>query len=161
MWNTDDSVETYFWSWTRCCNRDDRCREWYTKDTTQFSEKRNRGFFWLVVRSNIIAPLRRMLEDTKSIQSNIAYRTGRQFPPGRGVRIGDDKNAAFYMSVEPHKRSELKTSYFEAGFHYRQSRCRSRNQKRRTLRSTENSVLIPLAIKWKLVGRSRMQKRKS
>ena len=31
------------------------------------------------------------------------------------------------MSVEPHKRSELKTSYFEAGFHYRQSRCRSRN----------------------------------
>ena len=127
MWNTDDSVETYFWSWTRCCNRDDRCREWYTKDTTQFSEKRNRGFFWLVVRSNIIAPLRRMLEDTKSIQSNIAYRTGRQFPPGRGVRIGDDKNAAFYMSVEPHKRSELKTSYFEAGFHCRQSRCMSRN----------------------------------
>ena len=92
-----------------------------------FLRKEIEVFLWLVVRSNIIAPLRRMLEDNKSIQSNIAYRTGRQFPPGRGVRIGDDKNAAFYMSVEPHKRSELKTSYFEAGFHYRQSRCRSRN----------------------------------
>ena len=126
-----------------------------------FLRKEIEVFLWLVVRSNIIAPLRRMLEDTKSMQSNIAYRTGRQFPPGRGVRIGDDKNAAFYMSVEPHKRSELKTSYFEAAFHYRQSRCRSRNQKRRTLRSTENSVLIPLTIKWKLVGRSRMQKRKN
>ena len=126
-----------------------------------FLRKEIEVFLWLVVRSNIIAPLRRMLEDTKSIQSNIAYRTGRQFPPGRGVRIGDDKNAAFNMSVEPHKRSELKTSYFQAGFHYRQSRCRSRNQKGRTLRSTENSVLIPLTIKWKLVGRSRMQKRKN
>ena len=151
MWNTDDSVETYFWSWTRCCNRDDRCREWYTKDTTQFSEKRNRDF------SLISCSVKYYSATTP----NIAYRTGRQFPPGRGVRIGDYKNAAFYMSVEPHKRSELKTSYFEAGFHYRQSRCRSRNQKRRTLRSTENSVLIPLTIKWKLVGRSRMQKRKN
>ena len=49
-----------------------------------------------------------MLEDTKSIQSDLVYRTGRQFPPGRGARIGDDKNAAFYMSIEPYKRSELK-----------------------------------------------------
>ena len=49
-----------------------------------------------------------MLEDTKSIQSNLAYRIGRQFPLGRGVRIADDKNATFHTSVEPHKRSELK-----------------------------------------------------
>ena len=49
-----------------------------------------------------------MLEDTKSIQSNLAYWTGRQFPLGRGVRIADDKNATFYTSVEPHKRPVLK-----------------------------------------------------
>ena len=130
MWNTDDSVETYFWSWTRCCNHDDRCREWYTKDTTQFSEKRNRGF------SLISCSVKYYSATTP----NIAYRTGRQFPPGRGVRIGDDKNAAFYMSVEPHKRSELKTSYFEAGFHYRQSRCRSR------IRSVELYDLLKTAF---------------
>ena len=53
-----------------------------------------------------------MLEDTKSIQSNIAYRTGRQFPPGRGVRIGDDKNAAFYMSVEPPQKVRTKNQLF-------------------------------------------------
>jgi len=57
-----------------------------------------------------------MLEDTKSIQSNLSYRTGRQFPPGIGVRIGDDKNAAFYVNWAPQKvRTE--TSYFKAGFH--------------------------------------------
>ena len=57
-----------------------------------------------------------MLEDTKSIQSNLAYKTGKKFPPGRGVHIGDDKNAAFYMSIEPHKRSELKPAILRLVF---------------------------------------------
>ena len=35
-------------------------------------------------------------------------------------------------------------SSVKAGFHWRRSRSRSCDQKRRTLRSSENSVLIPL-----------------
>ena len=57
-----------------------------------------------------------MLEDTKSIQSNLAYRTGRQFPLRIGGRIADDKNATFYTSVEPHKRSELKPAILRLVF---------------------------------------------
>ena len=54
----------------------------------------------------------------------------------------------------------------KAGFQERRSRSRSRNQKRRTLRSGENSILIPLTtptltIKWKIGCRSHKLKWKN
>ena len=67
-------------------------------------------------------------------------------------------------TVNTEFKSRVKRSPIQAGFHLRRSQCRSRNQKRRTLRSSENSVLIALTtmsftIKWKLGRRSRKQKR--
>ena len=47
-------------------------------------------------------------------------------------------------TVNTEFKSRVKRSPIQAGFHLRRSQCRSRNQKRRTLRSSENSVLIPL-----------------
>ena len=67
-------------------------------------------------------------------------------------------------TVNTEFKSRVKRSPIQAGFHLRRSECRSRNQKRRTLRSSENSVVIALTtpsftIKWKLGRRSRKQKR--
>ena len=66
-------------------------------------------------------------------------------------------------TVNTEFKSRVKRSPIQAGFHLRRSECRSRNQKRRTLRSSENSVVIALTtpsftIKWKLGRRSRKQK---